>query len=515
MLRSNRWYVYGKQDKMPKRFVAIWFRHLITDWFVIRRPALAGKPFVLAAPDHGRMVVTAASAAAQAQGINAGAVVADARAIIPGLEVYDDKAGLSRQLLKIIGKWCIRYTPAVAIDEPDGLLLDASGCTHLWGGEQPYLEDIVARLRNYGYDVRAAMAGTIGAAWAISRFGEHRAIISNGAQSDALLPLPPAALRLESGILERLHKLGLYKISSFIGMPRPALRRRFGGELLLRLDQALGQEEEVIQPLEPVQPYLERLPCLEPILTATGITIALERLLDQLCNRLRQEGKGLRTAIFKCFRIDGKTVQAEIGTNRASQNAAHLFSLFSDKISSIEPALGIEVFVLEAPKVEEMSAPQETLWAGGCSVDSIRLSELIDRLAGRVGSQAIRRYLPAQHYWPERSVKPASSLHEQPDTTWRDDRPRPVRLLQEPEPITVAAPIPDYPPMLFRYKGKLHRIKKADGPERVACEWWHEEKQHRDYYIVEDEDGYRYWLFRSGHYTGDKTHQWFIHGFFA
>ncbi|HKG69574.1 MAG TPA: hypothetical protein VKA92_11945, partial [Segetibacter sp.] len=136
-----------------------------------------------------------------------------------------------------------------------------------------------------------------------------------------------------------------------------------------------------------------------------------------------------------------------------------------------------------------------------------------DRLAGKVGSNAIRRYLPDEHYWPERSIKTASSIQEQKTTEWRLDRPRPIQLLTTPEYIEVTAPVPDYPPMNFRYKGKLHKIKKADGPERIEQEWWIQDGQHRDYYAVEDEEGYRYWLFRLGHY--DEDYQWFIHGFFA
>jgi protein ImuB len=147
-------------------------------------------------------------------------------------------------------------------------------------------------------------------------------------------------------------------------------------------------------------------------------------------------------------------------------------------------------------------------------LDDIGLSELIDRFAGKFGANQIQRYLPDEHYWPERSVKPALSLDEKINTIWKVDRPRPLQLLQKPERIEVTAPIPDYPPMLFRYKGKLHKIIKADGPERIEQEWWLQQGQHRDYYYVEDEEGKRYWLFRSGHYA-DKSYQWFIHGFFA
>ena len=201
------------------------------------------------------------------------------------------------KLLKGIAEWCIRYTPAVAIDPPDGLILDVTGCAHLWGGEKQYLTEILKRFKDFGYDVRAAMADTIGTAWAVARFGQDASIIESGQQTAALLSLPAAALRLEAETIELLEKLGLRQINDFISMPRSALRRRFGQHFLKRLDQALGYEEEIIHPVQPIEPYQEWLPCLEPIVTATGIEIALQRLLDTLCKRLQQEEKGLTRGI--------------------------------------------------------------------------------------------------------------------------------------------------------------------------------------------------------------------------
>ncbi|MFI5132163.1 MAG: DNA polymerase Y family protein, partial [Chitinophagales bacterium] len=248
--------------------------------------------------------------------------------------------------------------------------------------------------------------------------------------------------------------------------------------------------------------------------TATGIEIALQRLLETMCHRLQQEQKGLRRALFKSYCIDGRIETLEIGTNRPTHNVSHIFKLFEIKISSIEPGLGIELFVLDAPTVEDVKHLQEKLWETTGGLDDIGLSELLDRLAGKLGANQIHRYVPDEHYWPERSIRLASSLNEKAITEWKVDRPRPVQLLSKPELIYVTAPIPDYPPMNFRYKGKLHKIIKADGPERIEQEWWIEEGKHRDYYCVEDEEGRRYWLFRSGHYS-DKSYQWFIHGFFA
>ncbi|PPL00801.1 Y-family DNA polymerase [Parapedobacter indicus] len=500
---------------MERRFASIWFRHLTTDWLALRQPALRNMPFVLAEPVHGRMVITAANTLAETQGIHAGMVVADAKAAIPDLQVIDYPPGLIEKLLEALGLWCIRYTPAVAVAPPDGLILDTSGCTHLWGGERPYLKEIVTRLRDRGYDVRMAIADTIGTARAIAYYGKDAPIISSGAEWDALSPLPPAALRLESDTVHRLRKLGLRTIGSFMSMPRTALRRRFGPELVERLEQALAQKDEYIQPLRPIPPYTERIPCLDPIRTATGIEIAIQRLLEMLCKRLANEGKGLRQATLYCHRVDGKMVQVAIRTSRPTAHVPHIFKLFVLKIPQIEPALGIELFIIEADKVEDADPVQNALWGGVPGPEDTALTELLDKLAGKTGILRVSRYLPDEHHWPERSFRLASSIGENPTTTWCEDRPRPTRLLAKPEPIEVSAPVPDYPPMLFRYKGEVHPIRKADGPERIEREWWMDKGEHRDYYQVEDDGGRRYWLFRSGHYTDGQPQRWFLHGFFA
>lgn len=500
---------------MAKRFVSITFCHLKTDWMLRRRPELKDIPFVLAASERNRMVIKAVSAVAAAKGLACGTVVADARAVFPELEVIDDAGGLAEQLLKALGEWCIRYTPIVAVSLPDSLIFDATGCTHLWGAEASYLKEIFNRFKAFGYHIKLAIADTVGAAWALSHFGSKRAVIVEpGKHIAALMNLPPTALRLEEPTVEKLHKLGCYQLHHFLDMPRKALRRRFGEHLLLRIDQALGTAMEHIEPLCPVVPYLERLPSLEPIRTATGIEIAVRKLLEGLCSRLEKEGKGIRKCALKTYRVDGRQQVIEIGTSRASRNIVHLFKLFEDRLKKIAPGLGIELFSLEAAVVEELPASQEAIWNTSAGNEPVMIAELIDRIIGKMGVNTVRRYLPAEHHWPESSIRLAGSLDEQAASEWPAELPRPLHLLKTPEQIQVTVRIPDYPPMLFVYRGQLHRIEKADGPERIEQEWWRQNGEYRDYYCVEDEHGGRYWLFRLGHYN-DTNPKWFIHGFFA
>jgi protein ImuB len=506
----------AKKDRvMQKRYVTIWFRYLRTDWMVLRKKTLAGRPFVLTRNDRGRKCIIAASPEANALGIYTGMMAADALALVRDLEVLDDDTDGADKVLRRLGEWCIRYTPLVMLDEPDGLILDASGCTHLWGGEEAYIKDLCRRLKGFGFDLRATIADTIGVAWAITHYTKAQLIVAPGENMNALFPLPPAALRLDAYTSEQLEKLGLRQVRNFIGMQRSTLQRRFGEDCIRKIGYALGHEPEIREPIHPPEPYQERLPCLEPIMTLTGIEIALQKLLEGICQRLRNEGKGLRKALFKAYRIDGKTASISIGTNKASHNEKHLQQLFAWKFEDFAPGPGIELFTLDAQKVEDAFATQTQLWGGSSEMADEQLSELLDRLTTRFGEGHVHRYLPDEHYWPERSAKPTKDLQERSVAVWKTDRPRPLQLLTEPESVEVMAPIPDYPPMNFRHKGVLHKIARAEGPERIEQEWWLQSGEHRDYYRVEDEQGNRYWLFRSGHYDADKKTGWFLHGYFA
>src|SRR5690606_5016222 len=260
---------------MTRRYVSIRFRHFTTDWFTLRQPHYKNVPFVLKASSRGRVLITAINKKAEQMGLSVGMALADARAIVPELEALDDQPTLPERLLKRLAEWCIRFTPVAAIDLPDGLILDASGCSHLWGGDDLYVEDIAKKLNARGYDVRTAMADTIGVAWGMARFGKAPLVIPENKHIDALMSLPPEALRLEPEAIQRLHKLGLTQVRQLMEIPRPALRKRFGAQALMRLDMALGQEIEPINPIVPKEPFHERLPCLEPIRTAPGIEIAI------------------------------------------------------------------------------------------------------------------------------------------------------------------------------------------------------------------------------------------------
>lgn len=499
---------------MHKRFVTLWFPHLLTDWMERHQTELKQREFVLYAPERGRMIVQAVSQAAAAKGIRRGSAVADCRAIFPQLRALEYPVGKAETLLEALALWCLRYTPVVGVDLPDGLVLDCSGCTHLWGGETAYLNDIVRRLQQFGYAVRAAMADTFAAAWAVSRYGKHATKVALGESLPAVMTLPPEALRLEPKLVSHLRKVGFERIGQFAHLPRVALRKRFGTHVLLRLDQVAGLEPESFVPVQPPKRYVVQLPCLEPVRTPKAIEWGMERLLELLCTSLEQEGKGLRIATLRGYRVDGDVQQLRIGTHLPSRHVPHLLKLFTLKLDQFEPDLGFESFELEANTVEPVVFDQTAIWVETHAVDTKAVAELLDKFISKHGTTVVHRYLPEEHYWPERSYQLARSLQDLKTTAWRTDQPRPIHVLKIPHVIDVTVPLPDYPPMLFFYKGHRHHIVKADGPERMEQEWWIEQGEFRDYYCVEDTAGKRYWIFRSGHMDSGRS-RWYVHGFFA
>jgi protein ImuB len=492
-----------------------------------------------------RRLVSAVNPAAEALGLRPGLALADARAQVPGLAVAPaDPAGDAAALLRL-AQWCGRYSPWTVPHGSDCILLDITGCAHLAGGELRLGTELVARLARRGVTGRIGIADTIGGAWALARAGEQPvAAIAPGTTRDALAPLPVRALRLDDEIVAALERLGLRRIGDLYALPRAELAARFDAALLARLDEALGEGREALSPLPPMPPRWARRSFAEPIATPEDIAAAIRLLLDELCRRLAEEALGGRLFVLTLHRVDGDSASVAIGTARPSRDAAHLLRLFTERIERIDPGFGIEDMVLAAKNVEQFSPKQLTFsscpgLAGAstnkvlenkkfvdgppkASQDEITLDDdsamLIDRLANRLGARSVGRLVPHAAHLPERAQRFLFAFAPMAAATAWDARPRPVRLLPRPEPIEAMAPVPDDPPLSFRWRRRRHRIVRAEGPERLLGEWWRgarETELLRDYYRVEDEDGRRYWLFRAGLYRAEAPARWFMHGLCA
>ena len=470
---------------------------------------------------HGGLRIAAADAAAGEAGVVPGLPLAEARARAPALGTAEADPQGDLRTLEGLADWCTRYTPWAAVDgNGHGLWLDVSGSSHLFGGEAALLETLVARLGALGFAARAALADSPGAAWAVARFAKlegSAAVVPPQQGRRVLAPLPVAGLRLPPPTCEGLQRVGLRRIGDLMALPRAPLAARFGQATLGRLDQALGLSDEPISPRRPVPPLHVRMAFAEPVGRAEDIAAAVQRLLHDLCTHLKRAHEGARRLELVLHRIDGSRTGAAVGTSRPVHDPGHLERLFREKLGRLDSGFGVEVMALAATALAPLAPTQMDL-ENHTRDDGV--DRLVDRLGNRFGPEGVLRLLPRASHIPERACREASALAAAPPPGDWPSRPRPIHLLPWPEPIEAMAPLPDHPPVMFRWRRARHRVARADGPERIAPEWWIDgapppEEGVRDYYRVEDTVGQRFWLFRQGLYRPDVAPRWYLHGFFA
>jgi protein ImuB len=528
---------------MP-RIVSVW----LPRWPILRflatqartgcaAPVDRTRPFVLAAEVAGTPRITAANAAAEADGIRIGEALADARAKSEDLQVRTADPAADDAALRRLALWATRYTPAVATcDEKsgaDGLFLDIAGAAHLFGGEAKLLADLAARLARFALPARLAVAATAGAAWALARFQKSTTLLAAGAERAALAPLPIEALRLSPETRATLRRLGFRRVSALIDNPRAPFAARFERELLRRIDQALGRTAEPLAFILPPPVYHSLRYLMEPVAAQDAVVAIAQRLMRDIVHALARDGVGARTLRLALYRVDGGVRTVDVALTRPTRSVPHVARLIALKLErggetsaeTLDAGFGFEAVGLAVTTAERIDETQAELVDGGDVIDARtdeRCAALIDGLAQRLGAGSVQRLAPVASHLPERAeMALAAGAEGAAPTRWPAPdmtQPRPLLLFARAEPADVMAQVPEGPPRRFRWRGVLHAVAKAQGPERIAAEWWRNgaAAPTRDYYLVEDDAGRRFWLFREGLFARETaTPRWFVHGLFA
>jgi protein ImuB len=532
-----------------RRVMYLWLPHWPIDRLGLSHRKGSGAPaeeipFATVADSAGRRLLAAVNSAATAAGLAPGMPLADALSFFPGLATAVAEPAEDAAALRRLAEWCGRYSPWTASDGTDGVRVEITGSAHLWGGEKALAADLMARLDRRHVSGRIAIADTLGAAWAMARFVEAPVILPPGDCRTALAPLPVEALRLDPVTAQGLRRVGLKRIGDLSAMPRDALAHRFGETVMQRLDQAQGDMPEPLSPLGEVPTRRVRLSFAEPITEPTDLMLATERLTADLVQRLVQEGTGARRVDLGFHRVDGRVERIRLGTARPSRNPYHLAALFKERLGTVDPGLGVEDMILAAIAVEPLPAEQIGFPGHPAGSEASGIAPLLDRLGNKLGLAALSRLEPRESHIPERaSVRvspsptqpcglgpPSPAVRERVLSVAKGVRvkqggeglkpPRPIRLFEPPEPVEAFWLLPDDPPFRFTWRRRRHRVTRADGPERIADEWWQPAASGdvdaiRDYYRVEDEEGRRFWLFRAGLHGGDHKPRWFLHGVFS
>jgi protein ImuB len=485
-------------------------------------------------------VIHALNPAARAAGLRRGQTQADALAMIPALACCPADLEADRRALEALAVWAERWSPAVSVsasgDGLDGICFDMTGAAHLFGGAATLPERITARLAEAGIPARVAVAPTIGAAWALARYGdpERRTLpVDEDSLRDSLADLPVAALRISPDVVAEARRFGLKRIGDLYPMPRAGLARRFrdgdGIDLVRRLDQALGLGAEALVPVRAAPRYRVREAHAEPLTETAGITARLPGLAADLVAALDRDGQGARTLTLSGFRTDGTVSGLSVRMGRPGRDPAVWLRLFRERgLERIDPGFGIDALMLSADLTEPLTDRQGEMEAQVVDDRAAALAPLIDRLSARLGEARVLRPEPVDSWIPERAERLRPALgYVPPRADSGEGRRRPVLMFDPPEPVEALAELPDGAPARFTWRRVSRRVRRADGPERLSPEWWRprpdgRQVRTRDYYCVEDDGGRRYWLFREGlygrEYAGhddERAPSWWMHGVFA
>lgn len=467
--------------------------------------------------------LTAVDRKATSLGLAAGMPLANARAMLPALKVVQANESADQKLLERIAEWCDRFTPFVALDAPRGLLLDVTGAAHLFGGEKNLLDQIRASLAKQGFAVRGAISGTIVSARALARYRDGL-IVAPGEEAQATAPLPIEALRLDPVTTHAFRRAGLKTIGQAASRKRSELTARFGAGVVFTLDSALGYAEKPISPRIPVPDYMAEHRFAEPIVTEDAILQSLHALAETLAKMLIERGEGARALLASFFRADGAVRRIGIETGAPLRDPKIIERLFREKLDALidplDPGFGFDLIRLSATRAERMEA--RAIHFDADENAKREISYLIDRLAARFDPQRILAFQPTDTHIPEAqwTMVPAQFVKDMhwPVRAEKEAPRRPLRMFAKPEPVDVIAAIPEGPPLQFRWRRALHAVVRAEGPERIAMEWWrHQEAMPtRDYFRVEDASGKRFWLYRDGIYERETSSpRWFMQGVFA
>ncbi|CUH49745.1 DUF6504 family protein [Ruegeria atlantica] len=550
---------------MPKRrILSLWFPRLGAERLIRAARGLHVGPLAVVAEQSNMQVITSLNAEAQAAGLRVAQPVRDAHAMCAALITRHRNAPAEAAFLTALRRWAGKFSPWVAEEIPDGLIVDLSGCTHLFGGEEALLSVIETDCADMGLSVQMGIADTLGAAWALARYAGQEAtsdrngdaisqearatraragkrrhwtkggaapqvmaqgggarIAAPGQSYGALSPLPIAALRLEDQVVAQLNRLGLRRIGDLLGQPRASLARRFGRGLVMRLDQAMGSAPEPVSPARPPHHFAVRMTLPNPIGLIEDVMAAIDRVLPTLCTKLEEKARGVRTLRLEAHRADQAAEIIEVGLARPTYDKHRIRPLLEMKIDKIDAGYGIDMLRLEAIQTEPIHARTVAGHAEARRVARARLEgntavdDLIGKLGARVGLDVITRQHPAASHIPEKTAQTLAAAWSEPARDWpAPSRPRPLQMWQ-PEPV-MAAEAPDVP-AAFRWRGRDWQLAQATGPERIAPEWWLDDPNWRsgvrDYWVVVTEQGERLWLF-YGH-GGTMSAGWFCQGQFG
>ena len=441
-------------------------------------------------------------------GLAVGVTLATARAAVPNLITVPEEPMRDGAFLKTLQRWTIKFTPWSSCEGKDCVLLNITGCAHLFGGEAAMAELIAVELADMQIETRIGIADTKGAARAAAHYGsEKNTIITSGNIRDYLVQFPIEALFTDEKTIFELKRLGLKRIGNLYPLKSSDLARRFGFGLVRSYEKLLGSAADPVTPTKAQPTFSARISFPDPIALTDDVREALRRLTRQVCKRLCENAFGLRSARLSIFRADKKEIHLEIGLARPTQDEGKINRQFELKLDTIDAGCGIDMIRLAALKAEPFKPVQRKF------ADAERQNErdeLIATLGNKLGFDRVLKWRPAESHLPFKSFRFVEAVDNIEKGQWRANSFRPLVTYQRERVLVIS---PGRPPKSFQWRCQTYTTSRFKGPERIGHEWWKgsEGDTLRDYWRVDSKEGPRLWLSTK---PNEKPPIWEVAGVF-
>ena len=464
--------------------------------------------FAVTAEEKNAVRLVSLNKHARRIGLTPGMTLADARAAAPDLITVAEEPLRDEAFLKALQRWCVKFTPWSACDGKDALLLNVTGCAHLFGGEAALADLIRQELGDMQAEARVGVADTKGAAKAAAYFGaKGGAVFAPGKTKEALVSFPIAALFTDEKTLFELRRLGLKRIGDFYPLKSADLARRFGFGLLRNYEKLLGIAADPVTPAKALPTFAARMSFPDPIGRTDDVSEALSRLTGQLCRRLTQHGYGLRSVRLSLYRADKKQIHIDIGLARPTQEAKPVLRQYALKLDKIDAGCGIDMMRLAALQAEPFTPVQKRF---SDAEKQSALNELIATLGNRLGFDRVLRWHSVESHLPQRAFRMAEAVQQTEESLWQANVSRPL-MIYDGEPVEIVTP--GRPPKQFVWRRRTYTVAHFKGPERIGHEWWKGPAGGvmRDYWRIDSAEGPRLWLSTR---PGEKPYRWEVSGVF-
>lgn len=496
-------------------------------------------PIILAGSGKDELAVRRCCQIAARCGVRIGMPLPLARAMAPAAYVETFDPVRDCRALYTLATWCLRFSPLVALDDVlfnartagrlseigplhYGITIDLTGTERLHGNAASFAAYFRTLVEGA---VRIAVAPTVGAAWALSRYGPPdmpAAVTSHQQIPHAISRLPIQALRVDERCVSLLSDVGVTLIGQLLNLPRRSLSQRFGKFLLYRLEQALGAIEDRLLTIAPPHTYIARRTFEPPLSTRNSIIRAINYLFSDLLGQLQRRRKLAKIFLLTIHDCTRQSTTKEFPLAAATDDIAHLAAIVAPIVEGMNLFGEVREVALRAEQVEDASSEQRSLSPShDAAATSRQRAELLNAFAVRLGKERVSCATLTRSYIPERSFRYLSPIDAPTPNLLHELvvpyglRERPSLLFSRPEPVQTIAMLPDNPPSFLHWRGKKLRIITGIGPERIAPEWWasSESSSHfaeRDYFKVQDDSGRWLWLYRE-----QESLEWFLHGVWA